>query len=46
MCIRRQGGKKKTDEEVAASQAALDHADLLEMMDTLEKNLKKINTTL
>ena len=38
--------KKKTDEEVAASQAALDDADLLEMMDTLEKNLKKINTTL
>ena len=29
-----------------ASQAALDDADLIEMMDTLERNFKKINTTL
>ena len=29
-----------------ASQAALDDADLIEMMDTLERNSKKINTTL
>ena len=38
--------KKKTDEEVEAAQAALDDADLMEMMNTVERNLKKINTTL
>ena len=38
--------KKKKEDKVEAAQAAFDDAELMEMMNTVERNLKKINTTL
>ena len=40
------GHKKKKEDKVEAAQAAYDDAELMEMMNTVERNLKKINTTL
>ena len=42
----KKNNKKKKEDKVEAAQAAYDDAELMEMMNTVERNLKKINTTL